>query len=332
MNDVIKLLVLNRKTIFKLLVFINVVSIFVLFFVLHPIYRAETTLLPSNQDNSISSQMSGLASLVGINVGVSGLTDPALYPEILQSRRILEPIIMRKYRTDQFQDSVNLLTYFNIGIDSNENNWYEKSIQKAIHLFQSGVLEVDVDSKTSIVTIAINMPSDPSLAAYIANLIAESLGYYNREVRNNQAREQLSFIEKRLDEVSLDLEKSENRLKEFREKNRSIDFSPQLQLELSRLTREVEINQLVYGELKKNYELIKLEVIKNTPVINILDYAYPPAKKDKPKRLILMILINLLSCCIIVGFFFLREKKNQNLLLLQQWLDNNYLSYFKKYL
>lgn len=332
MKDVVALCIKYKKNILLILGAINLLATIILFLVMKPIYRAETTLLPSNQDNSIGSQVSGLASLVGINVGGSNPTDPALYPEILQSRRILEPILMRKYYTNQFKDSVNLLTYLDIGVDSSENDWYEKSIQKAIRIFQNGILEINVDNKTSIVTITINIPSDPKLAATVANLIAESLGYYNREVRNTEAREQLSFLERRLSEVSKDLQNSEDTLAQFREKNRIVEKSPQLQLDLNRLTRTVEINQLVYGELKKNFEMVKLEVIKNTPVINILDYAFPPVKKDKPKRLTLLVITNILSIGFILSFLYVRGKKSQHITIIQDWLDSYHLSFLKKYL
>ena len=64
------------------------------------------------------------------------------------------------------------------------------------------------------------------------------------------ASEQRKWIEARLTEVKEDLEKSENRLKEFREKNRRIVDSPQfspkrcisgLLLEQERLIRDVQI-------------------------------------------------------------------------------------------
>ena len=37
-------------------------------------------------------------------------------------------------------------------------------------------------------------------------------------------------------------------------------------------------------ELKKQYELVKIEEIKNIPIINVMDPATAAARKDKPKR------------------------------------------------
>lgn len=63
-------------------------------------------------------------------------------------------------------------------------------------------------------------------------------------------------------EVKADLEKSENTLKEFREKSRRVSDSPQLLLEQGRLTRNVEILQTVFVELNKQLDLAKIDEIQ----------------------------------------------------------------------
>ena len=80
-----------------------------------------------------------------------------------------------------------------------------------------------------------------------------------------------------------DLTKAENRLKEFREKNRQV-LSPQLLLEQERLIRDVQINATIYTELRKQFELVKIEEVKNIPIINIMDTARAPAKKELKKN------------------------------------------------
>ena len=102
-------------------------------------------------------------------------------------------------------------------------------------------------------------------------------------------------------EVKEDLTKSENVLKEFREKNRQV-LSPQLLLEQERLIRDVQINATIYTELRKQFELVKIEEVKNIPVINVMDSARAPAKKDKPKRAIIVLSVFFLSFFGVVGY------------------------------
>ena len=79
-------------------------------------------------------------------------------------------------------------------------------------------------------------------------------------------------------------------LKVFRERNRSIMESPQLQLEMERLLREVEIQTQVYITLQRQYELARIDEVKETPSVVILDKGRPAVKKDQPKRKKIVIL------------------------------------------
>jgi LPS O-antigen subunit length determinant protein (WzzB/FepE family) len=64
-------------------------------------YSSSTTFIPQNQENSTSS-FSGVASLVGINLGSSSGSDipPSMYPQIGESanfkRKLLDKIINKK--------------------------------------------------------------------------------------------------------------------------------------------------------------------------------------------------------------------------------------------
>ena len=104
-----------------------------------------------------------------------------------------------------------------------------------------------------------------------------------------------------------DLTKAENTLKEFREKNRQV-LSPQLLLEQERLIRDVQINATIYIELRKQFELVKIEEVKNIPVINVMDAARAPAKKDKPKRAIIVLSVFFLSFLSIIGYLIVNHQ------------------------
>jgi len=126
-----------------------------------------------------------------------------------------------------------------------------------------------MDSKTSIVTMAIET-EEPQLSADILNNIIREIEINIRTKRNTNASEQRKWIDARLLEVRDDLSKAENAFKNFREKNRSISSSPQLLLDQERLMREVQINSTMYIELKKQYELAKIERIRTTPIDNVI--------------------------------------------------------------
>ena len=124
---------------------------------------------------------------------------------------------------------------------------------------------------------------EPQLSADILNNVIRFSDKFIRTKRNTSALEQRKWIEARLVEVKEDLSTAENKLKEFREKNRMVSGSPQLLLDQERLARELQINSTMYIELKKQYELIKIEEIRTTPIISVMDYGRAAAKKERPK-------------------------------------------------
>lgn len=246
-------------------------------------YRSSAVLMPSNNQTKLGglSGLSSLASIAGISVGDASVEQ--LYPDIIKSESILHDVIYSKYHSKNFSFPVNLIEYWEIDEDDSLLR-YEialKRLQKEI--------EVSADKKTNIVNITLLM-KEPQLAADVVNRAVFLLDNFMKTKRTTSAKEQKKWIESRLLEVESDLKKSEEVLTNFREKNRSISNSPQLLLQEQRLTRDIEINDAMFVELKKQYEIAKIEEIKDIPVINILDPARPAAKKDKPTRSVIVLL------------------------------------------
>jgi len=270
-------------------------------------YRSTTTLLPETEKSKLAAALgglSGLASLAGISAGKASLA--TLYPAIIQSEAVLEKVIFSKYQTDRFGHPVNLIRFWEI-----EANTPARQYELALKSLRSD-LDVSLDRKTSVVTISVET-REPQLSADILNNMTRTLDEFIRTKQTTSASEQRKWIQGRLGEVKQDLEKSENILKEFREKNRRVSDSPQLLLQQGRLIREVGINTTLYTELKKQYELVKIEEIKNVPIINVMDPARPAAKKAKPKRAIIVLSLFFLSAFVSVLYVIVVNRYNEDL-------------------
>ena len=70
---------------------------------------------------------------------------------------------------------------------------------------------------------------------------------------------------------------------------------PNLEMELLRLKREVEIQSKLYAFLTQQYEESKIQEARDTPTIQILDDASTPIKRFKPKRTIMVIGYSLIA-------------------------------------
>lgn len=280
--EILSVLWSSRKTIAMITGGVTVLSV-IISLLLPEYFRSSATLLPETEKGKLAGLggLSDLAALAGVNVGGEGSL-AKLYPTIIKSEAVLTNIIYTKYKTQEFEEPVNLIEYWEI-----EEKTPERSYEVALKSLGEA-LQVGLDNKTSVVTISIET-REPQLSADIINGVTSELDKFIRTKRTIKASEQRKWIEDRLVEVKQDLQRSENALKEFREKNRRVLDSPQLLLEQERLIREVTINATLYTELKKQYEIVKIEEIKNIPIINVMDEARPAARKERPKRAIIVL-------------------------------------------
>jgi len=91
-------------------------------------------------------------------------------------------------------------------------------------------------------------------------------------------------------------------------------------LEQERFIREVQINSTLYTELKRQYELAKIEEIKNIPIVNIMDSGRPAAKKEKPKRSIIVLTSFFLSLFGVMGFVYLKHRYGEKFTAVRTFL------------
>ena len=254
----------ERKRIALIAIVIAVVALGVNF-LLQPYFKSTATILPETDKSKMGSlsQFAGLASLAGVNVNAGDIA--RLYPVMLTSEAVLRDAILRKYATESFKDSVNLIRYFEIDEETPAKS-YDKTLKKVEDL-----MTVGIDSKTSVVTVSIEMP-EAKLSADVLNAILGELDRLLREKGMSSASEQRKWIESRLVQVDGELRNAEERLKDFREKNRRITDSPQLLLEQDRLMREVTVKGTIVDE------------VKQVSTINVLDEGRAPVKKERPHR------------------------------------------------
>lgn len=266
----------NRKRIF-LISFIVALITLGINFLLPVYYKSTATLLPETQKDKLSSlgQFADIANLAGVNVPGSEIA--RLYPTIITSETILRTVIYRKYKTQAFPDSVNLVQFFEIDLGSPEED-FEGTLKKMRDLLSSSF-----ENRTSVVTLTLELP-EPNLVAEVLNGIIAELDQFMRFKKTSNASEQVKWINIRLEEVILEMRLAEDSLRGFRERNRRVLDSPQLMLEQERLSRDVTVKSTIFVELKKQFELARLDEIKNISIVNVLDPASVPVRKVRPTR------------------------------------------------
>jgi len=300
----------GRKLIAKITGFMTLIGILYALLAT-PLYKSTITMYPnSDSDSGGLSQLQGMASMFGMNMGGSESTFHI--PDIISSRSLRTKIIHKKWDSDTFNSPVDLITYWGINVENkfsfNPLNWFSTSDENMNLKWKSSALKEMKDritvteDKTGLITVNIFM-EESELAAQIANYIYLGVVEFTNVNHSETAKLNREFIQERQIEVRAILINTENSLKEFRSKNRQVIDSPQLQLELERLLREVEIQTQVYITLQQQYELARIEEVKKTPSVVVLDKGFPSIYKDSPKRKLVVILFFFLG--LLFGLFFL---------------------------
>jgi uncharacterized protein involved in exopolysaccharide biosynthesis len=276
----------NRKTIILITGIVTFLGL-VYAVLASPWYEAQVKILPPTRDSSKLSMYSGLASMIGINLLGAGYDKQVQYPEIIESNFVLDNILENKFQTDLYEKPVTLFEFWETSIDSGEAGWKHELFEKSKKRLRSQYINTTIDKKSSILTLTVSVPKDPKLASEMANFIIKQIDIYNKYYRKNKARDQSNFISKGLSEAKENMDLSAQALQSFMEKNKNIS-SPEKKLSLARLETELEVQKTLYIELKKQLEISKIEEIKETETLDILEYAQPPLFKIKPKRLLIV--------------------------------------------
>ena len=262
-------------------------------------YSAGISLFPAENKSSSSSQLQSLALRAGVNLDQNdqsyNITDVA------KSRRVAEKVLLNKWNNINLENKT-LISFWKLneaGILSkffNQTYTNEDLLNKGLKKYFK-LLNVKEDRRTGLIQVNIEMES-PNLAAEVANFIGSEIQSYIQKQNTVKAVKEKLFISGRLIVVKGELEKLEEDLKEFKERNRGYEVSPELFMIYSQKFREAEAKQQVYVTLQQQLELARISEVKQTPIINILDEARAPVSKSRPNRAI----ISLLS--LLAGFLF----------------------------
>ncbi|MFA6438805.1 MAG: hypothetical protein WCX28_05810 [Bacteriovoracaceae bacterium] len=286
------LLVLTKPYILRLwekrLIFIGInllgltLVLFWLVVLYSPAYEAEVVIMPEYGGTTPGGSLTQITSLLGVAGGTGAPME--IYERLIKTPTILENVIYSQYYYDKLGDSVDLATLFNVlpNPKLRQRQQTRGMLLEAMDNLDQ-LISVSLDIQTKILTIKVIMP-EGQMAADVANNIIASLNYYLNTRRQTKASNQLFYLEKRMSQVKDSLTIAEELLKEYRIKNRVITQSPELLLDQSRLIRNVDILQTVFIELTKQLELIRLDEIREAPVLNVREQAYDPIDKVNPKR------------------------------------------------
>ncbi len=269
-------------------------------------YKASSTFIVEDKSGSRGGGLSGLASQFGIDVGGltgggAGLFDGDNILEIMKSRNIIEKVLLTK-RVNERTNKTETFADFYLGITPLGAKLSSKGIiaknlnfgaieENAPHSFmQDSVLytmytEINKNlvvekknKKSSIITLELVSGNQVFSKEFSESLIKQTSEMYI-DIKTGNLSKSINKIQRKADSLQYAL-------------NSKTDIRNYINLSVPNegVTRDKTISGTLYGEVVKNLETMKLSLINQTPVIQIIDGAkYPLFDQRTPARYFLLI-------------------------------------------
>ena len=259
-------------------------------------YTTTSSFVPQSQELPLS-RLAGLASQFGFNLPTQNAAQSAdFYADLATAQAILGPIVETHFEgTGSSElDRATLVRLLRAkGADSAAR--HEDAIKR---LRQA--LAVNADAKTSVVTLTVKTRW-PSVSQHVAAAIIDGITDFDLHTRQSRASAERQFTETRLEQARLELRGAEDELQAFLIRNRQYRESPSLQFQYDRLSREVVSRQQVFDALRQSYEEARIEEVRNTPRITVLEPGNLPARPDSRHLVLRTLLAGILGLLLGLG-------------------------------
>jgi hypothetical protein len=266
-----------------------------------PVFHAETSFVLEEEGMGGIGQMSGIASLLGVNLGgiggTNGLFQGDNIMELYRSDRMLEETLLspfdnQKLLVDRFIEFEELEKNWASTIDlstlkfsaSKENHGVKqdsvlKEIAKIIR--EKQLVVVKPDRKLSIIQVNVSS-KDEGFAKLFNETLVSKVNTFYLETKTKKTGENLRILQIQADSVRAILDQSLGTL--AAEQDRIPNANPLLSTATVNGRRkqvDVQTSAAVFQEIVKNLEMAKISHRINTPLIQLIDSPRLPLKRTE---------------------------------------------------
>lgn len=301
-NDILELVRIRKKYIFKSIAFCFFINIIFLF-ILDKKYVSQVTLLPSKvSSTSLPSSLANLGGIIDLDLDSGGSSfSPDIYPTIIQSKDLAQKILFSDFNYKG--KNIPLFKILTKNQSFSDDLDMEKEIEKQNKRFREELLNVSYSNFTDIIKVTYSS-NDSQLSYDVLTEIINQIEKINNSIFNQKKIEKVLFLEKRIIEINNDLIDNEKKLIDFMEENSTNyqKLSPTISSQLKRLERNVDLKSQVLIGLNQQLEVAKIDLEDSSSILHIIDSPSKPLKPSFPNP----ILFSLLSIIIgfIIGLFF----------------------------
>jgi len=262
----------------------------------------------------------GLASSLGIDLGNSagGAFSGANLIELMKSRRIVGQTLLEIYEVDGKKKILanELLSFSKLGsrLAAKSNQYIDfafgdmedpsnlsirqDTVMKLLYdyLFQNNILTIaQRDKKISIITVEVNSNNELFSKVFSEQLVKNVSDFYV-ETKSKKARSNVAILQKQTDSIRNELNQAISGVAVS--SDNTYNLNPALNVNRVPSTRkqvDVQANTAILTQLVTNLEMAKVTLMRETPLIQLIDRPTLPLKKDKPGKFKSLILGGLLA-------------------------------------
>ena len=334
--EVIRKLWNNRKLILKITIVFMVLGVLVALFSPKE-YTAGCTMVPQSGDKKMGGNLSGLASMVGINLGGASsgeILAPTIYPKIVSSIPFRKDLMETPLKFEDYEEPITLLDYytkdeyqkFSLGgtimkytvgllgviisairgedtttISTGEGSLIQSLSQDEKKMSEklNNMISLNVNDKEGYVQLTVSLP-EPLAVAQLAQQAQVLLQQYITRFKIEKVQSNLDFVRNQYEKSKLRYEEKQEELAKFRDANKNFS-SAVAKTKEEVLTNEYNLAYSVYSELAKQLEQAEIAVNETTPILTVVEPVVVPTERSKPKRGLICVLFTFLGVFAGVG-------------------------------
>lgn len=230
--------------------------------------------------------LSGIAAQFGVRIPTGDATQsPQFYHDLVRSRALLDSVVGSRFQY-RAEGAIRTGTLEELlGATGSSPGIRRENAIAALDATTSTA----IGRETGVIRVSVSTVS-PQLSAAVVDRMLELINEFNLKTRQSRAAAERRFAEARLSAVEAQLRAAEERLAAFRRENRQYLNSPELIGQSERLQRDVATRQQVYTSIIQAYEQARIDEVRDTPVITIVESPYVPVRPDRRGLLRLAIL------------------------------------------
>lgn len=287
------------------------------------IYKSSLMLAPEETGNSLSSNISSLASMVGMDMKVGDSQDaiyPEIYPDVVSSTNFVCSLFNVMVTTKDGKLTTTYYDYLNKHQKSTPwDDWKESLIEKLaksdstengfagsgsaangqVNPFRltkkqdgiakaiAGNINCSVDKKTNVISIEVT-DQDPVVAATMCDSVKVRLQKFIIDYRTKKARNDVAYVDRLYKEAKAEYDSARRAYAAYSDAHQDLALQ-EYQSKQEDLENEMQLKYNIYTQCVQQLQLSRAKLQEKTPVFTVVQQPTVAIKHSNTPKAVIVI-------------------------------------------